>query len=299
MPRFKKAVLLLNGQAGQGTAEESLSQVVPVIATNCHQLTIVQTFSIDEFKQACLDAASADVLYLMGGDGTLHTAVQVLGDVDKLPVIGLLPGGTCNDFARTLGIPLTLKEAAYQITNGMIQDIDIAQINESLFINFAGIGLITEASENINPDLKKKYGKLSYFISALQTFNESESFSIHLEIDGISYKEEAVMVLVINGKSIGTHRLPLDKIDPSDGVLDVLLIQSSSLIALREWFSLAQSDIVTDDLTNVTHYTGQHIVIRTDEPKNVDTDGERYLQTPIEIKVKPKSIQFLIPTGDK
>lgn len=299
MPRFKHAVLLLNGQAGQDTAEQSLSQVVPVIATSCHQLTIVQTFSVDEFKQACLDAASADVLFLMGGDGTLHTAVQVLEDVDKFPVIGVLPGGTCNDFARTLGIPLSLKEAAYQITNGMVQDIDIAQINESLFINFAGVGLITEASENINPELKKKYGKLSYFISALQTFNQSESFSIYLEIDGKTYKEEAVMVLVMNGKSIGTHRFPLDKIDPSDGVLDVLLIQSSTVLALREWFSLAQPDIIIDDLKNVTHYTGKHILIRTDEPKTVNTDGERYLQTPIEIKVKPKLVQFLIPTGDK
>lgn len=297
MPRFKHGVLLFNGHAGQDSAEQALSNVVPVIATHCHKLTIVQTLSPEEFKQACMDASYADVLFLMGGDGTLHTAVQVLEKIENFPIIGLLPGGTCNDFARTLGIPPFLKEAAEEIVNGVIKDVDLAQINEGLFMNFAGIGLIAEASENINPDLKGKYGKLSYFMSAFQSFKQSEPFPIHLEIDGITYKEQAVMLLVMNGKSIGTHRFPLDIIDPSDGQLDVVLIQSSTMTAIREWFSLSQPDVMPDDLMNVTHYIGKHIVIKTDEPKNVDMDGEIYLQTPVEIKVKPKAIRFLVPAN--
>ncbi|EPD53114.1 YegS//BmrU family lipid kinase [Paenisporosarcina sp. HGH0030] len=295
MSRFNHGVLLFNGQAGQDSEEEALSLVVPVIATHCHKLTIVQTLSPDEFKQACMDASYADVLFIMGGDGTLHTAVQVLEKIENLPIIGLLPGGTCNDFARTLDIPPFLKEAAETIVTGVVQDVDLAQINDGLFMNFAGIGLIADASENINPNLKEKYGKLSYFMSALQTFSQSEPFSIHLEIDGTTYNEEAVMLLVMNGKSIGTHRFPLDIIDPSDGQLDVVLIQSSTMAAIREWFSLNQPDIMPDDLKNVTHYTGKHIVIRTDEPKKVDTDGEIYLETPVEITVKPKSVRFLVP----
>lgn len=295
MPRFEQGVLLFNGQAGQESAEQSLSLVAPVLATHCHKLTIVQTLSVEEFKQACIDAAGADVLFLMGGDGTLHTAVQVLEHVENFPIIGLLPGGTCNDFARTLGISPSLQEAANEIANGLVQKFDIAQINEGLFMNFAGIGLITEASENINPELKEKYGKLSYFMSAFQTFKQNEPFPVHLDIDGISYHEEAVMVLVMNGKSVGTHRFPLEIIDPSDGVLDVLIIQSSTMLAIREWFSLAQPHIIPDNLSHVTHYSGQHIVIRTDEPKRVDTDGEIYMQTPIEIHVKPKFVQFLVP----
>lgn len=299
MPRFKHGVLLFNGQAGQDTAEQTLSLVVPVLATHCHKLTIVQTLSADEFKTACLDASYADVLFLMGGDGTLHTAIQVLEHVEHFPIIGLLPGGTCNDFARTLGIPLLLKDAAQTLANGTVKDIDIGHINDSLFMNFAGIGLIAEASENINPDLKGKYGKLSYFMSAFQTFKQSEPFPIYLEVDGISYEKEAVMVLVMNGKSIGTHRFPLDSIDPSDGQLDVLLIQSSTMLAIREWFSLSQPDIFPEDLSNVEHYKGNHIIIRTEEPKNVDTDGEIYLQTPVDIRIKPRSVQFLVPNEIK
>ncbi|WP_017378629.1 diacylglycerol/lipid kinase family protein [Paenisporosarcina sp. TG-14] len=299
MPQFKLGVLLYNGQAGQVTVENSLSLVVGTIAMHCHQLTIVQTHSTEEFTQACINASNADVLFLMGGDGTLHTAVQVLGNVNEFPIIGLLPSGTCNDFARTLGIPLSLSEAAKALVNGDTKHIDIAQINNNLFMNFAGIGLITEASENINPDLKEKYGKLSYFMSALQSVKQSEPFSIHFEIDGISYNEDAVIILVMNGNSIGTYSFPLDTIDPSDGQLEVLLIQSSTILAIREWLSLAHPDTIPSKLSNVSHYTGKHIVIHTVEPKNVDTDGEIYLKTPIEIRVKPNFIRFLVPNENK
>lgn len=295
MPRFDQCVLLYNSQAGQNSSEIELAQVVPPLATSCHQLNIVQTTSPSDFQQSCINAAGADVLFLMGGDGTLHTAIQMMEKVESMPIIGLLPGGTCNDFARTLDIPLTLAEAARTIVNGETADIDIAKINDNWFMNFVGVGLIAEASENINPELKKKFGKLSYFMSAIQSFKQSAPIPIYLEIDGKLYNEKAVMALVMNGKSIGTHRIPLASIDPTDGLLDVFLIQSSTIVAIREWLSLNKADTVLDDLTNVTHYSGQHIVIRTDEAKKVDTDGEMYLETPITIDVHPKKIRFLIP----
>lgn len=295
MPRFKRAVLLLNGSAGQGSLELALAQVVPKLATHCHQLTIIQTITPIEFQKACEKASDTDVLFIMGGDGTLHTAIQVLERVGRLPVIGLLPGGTCNDFARTLNIPLVLEDAASTIVTGEIAEIDIAKINDNWFMNFAGVGLIADASENINPELKNKYGKLSYYMSALQSFKQSEPLSMTIEVDGKVNEENAVLVLVMNGKSIGTHQFPLDTIDPQDGLLDIILLQSSTIVAIREWFSLSHPDIVPEDLKNITHYTGKHVVIRTDETKKVDTDGEIYLETPITIDIHPKKIRFLIP----
>lgn len=295
MPRFKNGYLLFNGQAGQDSSEIALAKVVPTLATHCSQLTIVQTMSIEEFQEAILKTEAADVLFLLGGDGTLHTAIQVLETMKKVPAIGILPGGTCNDFARTLGIPLTLELAVESLVNGTVAPMDLSQINDRWFMNFAGVGLIADASENINPDLKSKYGKLSYFMSAIQSFKQSEPIPFQLHIDGVSYLEEAVMVLVMNGNSIGTHRFPLEIIDPSDGMLDIIVVQSSTMVAIREWYSLNQPHIVPDDLNNITHYRGKQISIKTSEPKKVDTDGEIYLETPLQIQLHPKKINFLIP----
>ena len=300
MPRFKHGAFLYNGTAGRETAEQIISQAAPILALHCQQLTIIQTTSDMEFRQACMDSSFyADVLFIIGGDGTLHSAIQVFDSVENLPVIGLLPGGTCNDFARTLEIPLNLMQAAEEIVAGEVREIDLVQINEHVFMNFAGIGLVAEVSENIDPILKEKYGKLSYFLSALHTFNKSDSFSVVLEIDGTTFYEQATLILVMNGKYMGTHRIPIDEIDPSDGLLNIILIKESNMLAIREWISLTRNEMETMDLTNVTHYSCQNLVIRTEVSKNVDTDGEIYIQTPVKIGIKPKAIRFLCPSKRK
>lgn len=296
MPRFNRTVLLYNAQAGQSMSEEMIALTTPALAAESQALELVQTNSPEEFTDACKRAAeSADALFVVGGDGTIHLAVQTLTTLENPPLLGILPGGTCNDFARTLGIPLSLDEAAASLVGGDIKEIDTARINGNSFLNFAGVGVITEASTNIDPELKERYGKLSYFMSGLRSLRQAETFSATIDVDGIVHPEEGVVILVMNGKSIGTHTVPLPLIDPTDGLLDVFIIQSSSIAAVREWLSLAQPEIITDELEHVTHYQGRRITIRTEQEMDVDTDGEIYMKTPLEIEVEPKKLKMLVP----
>lgn len=293
MPRFDRSILLYNGTAGASTSGTIIPLAVPALARASKHLELIQTDSQEEFEEAC--RSSCDALFVAGGDGTVHTAVQALSGLDNPPVLGILPSGTCNDFARTLNIPLLLEEAAEALVDGEIKAIDTALINDGSFLNFAGIGLITDASLNIDPDLKERYGKLSYFMSALQTMRQSAPFSVDLEVDGIHYAEKGEAVLIMNGKSIGTHMLPMEEISPSDGLLDVFIIQAATLAAIREWFSLSRPNITLDDLEYITHYQGKNIKIRTENEMQVDTDGEVYLTTPLDIRIQPKQLMMLVP----
>lgn len=296
MPRFERSVLLYNGAAGASTNQEILPLVISALAGESKNLLLVQTETKEEFEAACITYAdSADVLFVAGGDGTVHSAVQALCTLDEAPVLGILPSGTCNDFARTLEIPLALGEAAEALVVGEVKRVDTALANQHSFLNFAGIGMITDASANIDPDLKERYGKLSYFMSALQTMRQAESFDVTLKIDGVYYSENAVAVLVMNGKSIGTHTFPLAEIDPTDGLLDIFIIQTSSIAAIREWFSLSQPGVATDDLEHITHFRGKNIVLTTEQEMEVDTDGEIYLTTPLDINIQPQHIKMLVP----
>lgn len=296
MPRFERSVLLYNGAAGASTNQEILPLVISALAGESKNLLLVQTETKEEFEAACITYAdSADVLFVAGGDGTVHSAVQALCTLDEAPVLGILPSGTCNDFARTLEIPLALGEAAEALVAGEVKRVDTALANQHSFLNFAGIGMITDASANIDPDLKERYGKLSYFMSALQTMRQAESFDVTLKIDGVYYSENAVAVLVMNGKSIGTHTFPLAEIDPTDGLLDIFIIQTSSIAAIREWFSLSQPGVATDDLEHITHFRGKNIVLTTEQEMEVDTDGEIYLTTPLNINIQPQHIKMLVP----
>lgn len=296
MPRFNRSILLYNGTAGASMNDTLIPLTVPALAEASKHLELIQTETQEDFEEACkLSCESADALFVAGGDGTVHTAVQVLSGLDDPPVLGILPSGTCNDFARTLSIPLLLDEAAETLVDGEIREIDTALINDSSFLNFAGIGLIADASMNIDPDLKERYGKLSYFMSALQTMRQSAPFHVHLEVDGVHYTEEGEAVLVMNGKSIGTHALPMESISPSDGLLDVFVIQAATLSAIREWLSLGKPEVSSEDLEYITHFQGQHIKIRTEEEMEVDTDGEIYLKTPLDIRLQPKKLKMLVP----
>lgn len=296
MPKFNRSVLLYNGNAGASTVDSVLRLAVPHLAAASKSLELIKTDSAEEFENACQTAAThADILFIAGGDGTVHSAVRALEAVPAPPPIAIIPSGTCNDFARTLNIPLDLELAASELVIGEINEIDTGKINGGSFLNFAGIGLITDASSNIDPHLKERYGKISYFMSALQSMRQAEPFPVHLKIDGISYAEEGVLVLVMNGKSIGTHNFPLATIDPADGLLDLFIIQTSSLAALREWFSLSQPEVVAEELEHIIHYQGKSISIKTEEEFDVDTDGEIYLTTPLDIEIQPGSLKMLVP----
>lgn len=300
MPKFMRSVLLYNGQAGASTQDSVIALAVPALAAASSSLELIQTNSPEEFKEACRELPKdVDALFVAGGDGTIHDAVQALSGVSSPPPLGIIPSGTCNDFARTLAIPMNLASAAEALVDGVIDDIDTANINGNFFLNFAGIGIITDASTNIDPQLKERYGKLSYFMSGLQSMRQSEPFPIHLTIDGVEHEENGVLALVMNGKSIGTHAFPLDTIDPSDGLLDVFIIQTSSLSAIWEWFSLSKPDVPIEELAHIRHYQGKSINIANDVPMDVDTDGEIYLKTPVDITVQPKKLKMFMPNLEK
>lgn len=272
-----------------------MALAVPIIAEASKNLEIVQTESLEEFMEACRKAACrADILFVAGGDGTVHAAIQALSDIQNPPPVGILPSGTCNDFARTLEIPMALDQAAEILVAGEVKEIDIVQINQGFFLNFAGIGIITDASSNIDPHLKERYGKLSYFISGIQSMRQAVPFQATLTIDGIDYTEECVLILVMNGKSIGTHIFPLPSINPADGLLDVFIIQNSSISVIWEWFSLSNPDIAAEELEHIIHYQGRNIMIRTEEEKEIDTDGEVYLKTPAKIAIHPGKLKMLV-----
>lgn len=164
----------------------------------------------------------------------------------------------------------------------------------ALFFKFLGIGLITETSNQINETSKALLGKISYYTSALRTVSSAGSFPMTLKIDGKEIKEEAVMLLVMNGQYIGTNRIPLPDASIDDGLLDILICRSTNLSALRELMSMEQGTI--DRFTGELSYIqASRVEIETDTVKKVDTDGEIYTHTPAVIQVLPRHIDMLVP----
>lgn len=294
MARYEKGLFLFNGNAGNNEMEPQLAQVLPVLAQEVKHLNVVQTESIDELKDVCQQYGSeVDVMFILGGDGTVHECINSLASLDKRPVIGILPGGTCNDFSRMMDMPQNLQQAANALVNGEEHQVDAGRTGNDYFLNFWGIGLVTQTSFNIDEGQKQRFGVLSYFISALKTMNQADPFEFTITIDDEKVEGEAVLVLVMNGRFIGTRSLPVPTIDVSDGKFDVLIVKNSNLTLFKELMTMAQPGNDESRFQELHHRQGERIKVEIDSMQEVDMDGEIKGSTPAQIEVLPSHFTFL------
>lgn len=294
MIRYKKGLFLFNSNAGGNDLEQKLAKSLPAITKAIKQLTIIQTETIEEAKKTCIDYADVvDIIVILGGDGTIHACINSIAPLERRPIIGILPGGTCNDFSRMLGVSQNLNQAAEGIAQGETVDIDLGLSNDRYFLNFWGIGFVSEASLNIDSDQKKSLGVLSYYMSTLRTVNQAETFPYQIKTETETYEGEAVLILVLNGRFIGTKELPITTADPSDGKVDVLIIKTSNLTSFRELLSMNKPTTDLSQLSELIHFQAATLAITTDVPKKVDMDGEVNGTTPSSITVLPKHIRMV------
>ncbi|MGM8213261.1 diacylglycerol/lipid kinase family protein [Virgibacillus sp. W0430] len=294
MLQINRALLLYNGNAGAQTVEKKLAQTLPILSQGIKELTVIQTHSLDELKEVCKEWATAiDVLIVLGGDGTVHAVINCIAGLDIRPAIALLPGGTSNDFSRTLRMPQNLKAAAQSIINGTLQNVDVCHANQNYFLNFWGIGLVTEASKNIDEAQKNNLGVLSYFISSLKSIRQTKAFSYRLKANGKAYAGEAILIFVLNGRYIGTKEVPINNLSPQDGKADVLIIKNSNLESLRELFALNNQHGHREELEALEHFQAEEIEIETNSVEEADMDGEIYTSTPASIAVIPSHLRMI------
>lgn len=295
---IQKALLIHNEAAGSamsmvGGAVSALAPVIP-------ELVIMKTQGAGDGEKICRERGEdVDAVFILGGDGTVHECINGLAQLHHPPVVGILPGGTCNDFARTLGIPINVPEAAEALIHGDAVSLDLGMANDRVFTNFFGVGIITETSENIDPTLKGSLGKLSYFISTLQTIRAAEPFRYQLKTESIQIEDEAVMIYVSNGRSLGTSTLPFAKDSLTDGQFDVLIIRQAGIPLLRELLARKPEGRWEPHNDSLKYFKASHIHLQTEGEMPADTDGEVYLSAPAEIKVLERRLKFLMPkNGD-
>ncbi len=295
--RWKKGMLIYNKNAGNDKLERNLEGCLPVLAPHIDEFLILQTKQKGDASRYCLEyGEEMDVVFVLGGDGTVHECVNGLSPLQRRPLFGILPGGTCNDFSRTLKIPQNVRQAAEALVNGKVRPIDIGKSNNDYFSNFWGVGLISDASNNIDEQEKSRFGKIGYLLSAVRTIGENAPFSYKLEYDGKFIEGEAVMILVLNGCFIGTNLLPFPMISPDDGLFGVAILENTSLGAFLEIIAMKRSwtEKMSSD-SGVTYLQAGTLTIESKRPLDVDMDGENYRQTPSRIKVLAHHLSVLTP----
>lgn len=293
---YRSALLIINGQAGQAEKRAEVNKAIQLLTKVIPQLEVRYTENQGDAERMCQELGeSYDLLIILGGDGTVHECINGLASLPSPPTIGILPGGTCNDFSRALAMPQDLEAAAAAVLAGRTRQVDLGRVNERYFSNFCGIGLITEASSHTNPFFKDLFGKLSYYISALQALQKPMLFPYKLKTPQQDMEDQAAMILVANGSHLGTTRLPLLSLLPNDGQLDVFIIRQAGFPLLKEWLAVhgGKSSLELDP-TVIQYFRTPALQLETGEVMEVDIDGEIYLKTPLSLTVLQQKMTFAV-----
>lgn len=146
-------------------------------------------------------AASVRAVIVAGGDGTLNAAASGLL-ATGLP-LGVMPMGTANDLARTLGIPVEADAAAAVIAAGGLRRIDVGMANDVPFFNIASIGFGVDLTRALTRDSKRRWGTLGYAIAALRALHRMKPFTARVAHAGTVHVSRTVHLAVGNGRHYG------------------------------------------------------------------------------------------------
>jgi diacylglycerol kinase (ATP) len=235
-------------------------------------------------------------LILGGGDGSVSSVVDFLANRDT--VLGLLPLGTANDFARTLEIPQAIEDACLTIAEGKVVDVDLGLAGDNYYVNVASVGLGVEATRALSPWLKKNAGPLAYPVAAVRTFFRHEPFSARLTFpDGDHRPEEyrrLLQVAVGNGRFYGGGMVVAPESGIDDRTLDIYAIalgRQRDLLGVARY--LRSGDFIRMD--NVQHFRTSRVRLESEPELPINIDGELVTRTPQNFSVVQNALNVLVP----
>ena len=294
MPRKalpKKAILVVNTHSRTGA--DSFEAAAD--ALNRAGIDLVERIAVDDpktFGRAVSGAIERVPMVIVGGgDGSISSTVDRF--VGKKTVLGVLPLGTANSFARTLGIPLELEEAVQVIAKGFRKRIDLGCIDGDHFANTAVIGLSPLIADTIPKGLKRVLGRAGYLVWAIRWAIKFAPFRLSITVDSSTRKFWATEVRIANGGHFGGIEL-VDEAEVDSGDLVVQAVTGKSKISLaKSWLGALFG--ISRDAGEVKEFRGKSFRIETKPRLDVAIDGETAAKTPIDVTVALGVIEVAAP----
>lgn len=300
---MQKVLLILNGSAGKGRIKSKTYEIIEQICKEKCIVTVVtvspeNTLESNEIFKS--DWKSFDKILCAGGDGTLNRIINAILDKNLFneSVIGYIPSGSTNDFAKTVGIPKNFTKAINVAINGKIYKYDIGKFNDKHFNYVAAFGAFSAVSYTTNQSFKNVFGHAAYFLQVLNNFSENIKYKSYLKIKTDVFEEEGNYVFgaIHNATSVGGFNIGSKKnVMLNDGLFEILLIKAPQNFS--ELSKIAQS-LLNGDFDNpfLSFHQIKYAEIISNEEVAWTLDGEFGGKSKtVRFDVKPSAIQIMIP----
>jgi YegS/Rv2252/BmrU family lipid kinase len=300
---IRRALLVVNPGARQAAQRESLA--VRIFAEENVEIEVARTRrpgDAAEIARTRVAGGALDAVFTLGGDGTAMEVVGALAGGDT--PVGILPGGTGNLIARTLGTPLNIGDAVRALLTGDAARIDLGLVQRDgdpprHFAFAAGVGIDARMIEDTPARLKRRLGVLAYALSASRAILAGERFPVRVVVDGEEIRRDAAAVMIVNfGAVLGDLIRFGPGIRHDDGLLDLCLFTPRSAAdAVRVLWRLVRKDFRDDE--SLVYRAGREFLVEPVTPRVAQADGELLGQTPIVVRVVPLAATLLVPAAGR
>jgi diacylglycerol kinase (ATP) len=288
LPSNNKALFILNPYAGVPPVKFIISKE---LKRRKHELSYYKSLSIDEsgthIKQ---NFDKYDVFVAAGGDGTVHTVATGLIGSEK--ILGVLPIGSGNGFAKELGFKTIIRSLLHDIEKKESFKIDVIEINNDLCLNVAGVGLDSFVAHSF--DKLKTRGFWSYGVVTMINFFKLRPFHVTIKVPGEKTISEDLFVLTAaNTRQFGNNAFIAPDAVPNDGMLDIIMLKPFPKIL----FPIFIYRLFANKLNKSKYFTH----IKTEKEVTISTDETRFqidgdpvtICGDIKIKIKKDALRVL------
>lgn len=293
------AVLIVNPTAGAG--EGSPDWVQLMAAADELGVRVRETTGAGDAEAFARDAVTsgARVVIAAGGDGTLSEVINGMSADFEAARLAIVPLGTANDFATTLGVrPNDVATALSLVEEGREHRVDLVRADDGegrrYIINASTGGFSEVIHQHLDSEMKKRWGALSYLRAAADAVSEICFHNAKLRIDDEEFAVDTCAVVVANGRSAGGFEITPEA-DIEDEKLDVLIIRAHTFMDEARLVGryLVGAHLTSED---VVFRQASRLRIETDPPMGFSSDGELIGRTPITFEVVPRVLRVMLPS---
>lgn len=240
------------------------------------------------------DAAARDYAAVLacGGDGTLNEAAN--GLVGSSTAVLAIPVGTANVWAKEVGIPRRLEEAAALLWEGQVRQIDLGRAGERHFLLMAGIGFDAMVTQQVTLEEKRRLGKVAYMLRGTATFLSWPRRRMRINLDGKSLRRRPIFVVIGNTRLYGGLVTITDRAVADDGLLDVCIFSGDGLLQKVKHFVRVVLRRHSES-PQVEYYRARRISVWSRPRQPIQLDGDPVAQTPMTFECVPGALRVVVP----
>ncbi len=297
---MKKLLLIVNPHAGQRKVGKHLADIIDIFNRADYEVIAHITASSGDCENMVMHYAHKIALVVCcGGDGTFNETISgVLRSGVDIPV-GYIPAGSTNDFASSLGLSTDILQATRDIVNGTVDRFDVGTFSGRHFSYVASFGAFTRTSYSTPQSIKNALGHLAYVLGGIQEISQIKPYHLRFELpNGTVVEDDFIFGAVSNSTCVGgVLTLAPDRVDMSDGLLEVLLVRApKSLAELTDCLVALQKQ--TYNCAMITFLSTPSATITAPETMDWTLDGEQQKgMAHIDIQCLRQKLQLMYKRG--